>query len=491
MNRIGWLEKWPMGKGRATSRWFVWVLLLFIAPCSYAEFGFDLSPEAMEQAKRIALSDLGKVEFYFSRPKVLEGYDLRSESVLKELIAQCEKDLYSDDKFTFIGSIGTLRFLAPLMEDVLLRGIESDNYEVASQCRFTVGERGDYPLSYLQDTIRNAYYSNVRAEAIYHIAKLYPDEAGAVLVDALADVNYNVRLNAVKELGNIGYIDAFATLQVIVLNTGEEPQMRVVAAGSLVEIDPDRGRAIVNQAEEEVPIENSTFKFETAFMLGGYESTDELIAKLSELDAVLKDIDTVVGESYGQKEMGVLLKYIKHPDYMVAHRCFGALTMLGDGVAITAWMAVKGKLLYRDIRYISSDRSDRRMVCGPNRIAPGTEGMRILKILAHDGERWAVPLLVDLLDVVSAQKLGVSSGAIVWDSYTVYSALYIRLEALGMTGQKLRSGIPESELPTLEDEIARARQWWVEYGEDFCSGKEVPNTRLRYIACMYNIPQEK
>jgi hypothetical protein len=107
-----------------------------------------------------------------------------------------------------------------------------------------------------------------------------------------------------------------------------------------------------------------------------------------------------------------------------------------------------------------------------------------------NADRWAAPLLVELLSDVTLEKNpgnGVSNvfqfdpwiGG--WPgSHPAHSALRECLSNAGLPGRVLN--LATGKRPdAVQVEIKRAQDWWREHGSAFLQGKKVPNPELTMV----------
>ena len=111
--------------------------------------------------------------------------------------------------------------------------------------------------------------------------------------------------------------------------------------------------------------------------------------------------------------------------------------------------------------------------------------------LGSQGGRWAVPVLIDLLDDPTlrtshkGEPFPIAAFDGIWpDGHRAHMALFNCLYRAGLEGNSIN--LATGERNDVNEEIKRLKAWWKEHGEDFLQGRPVPNPNITTVVCISN-----
>ena len=446
-----------------------------------SEIKFRLSEEAIKQAKEIAAKE-SFTDLSLRRPVGLSKLDSNSE--IQKIIEESMKELGIEDSQLQIKAQSKLRYLGKPALPYILEGLHSDNPKVRKCCVSLLANRGSVAVPYLSDAVRTDSDKFIRFDAAHYLGQIFDPNAVPALLIALEDKEYYVQIGAANALGFLRDKRAFEPLREILENTNANGQVRHAAAEAILRIEKEEGSKVIQAAI--IKDKNDSMRNNFNAVLKSYGETGYWPPDLLDLYQLTKDADTLAGESFSETEIKKLLEYIDSSYWSVSSGCLNALAKLKASKTVPEIIARgrKGSGFYHCLAKIGSPEAVEYLL----ECIQSTD--RNIRTGAIDGlgdaGKWAVPVLVELLDDQSlrtthrgeAEPIDAFNG--IWpDSHKAYISLQLCLSNNGVksTWMNLASGAKFN----IDDEIRHLKEWWNNYGEDFLQGKTVPNPNLKDV----------
>ncbi len=456
-------------------------ILLMPKPANSA-FGYRLSRKAIEQAKDTAKKE-SQPSLSQRRPEGLENLD--SSDVIRQIIADNMKKLGDRERQVQAKAKRKLEYLGGLAFSDLVKGLESENRYVRFWCAHLLVERGSAAVAALSRAVRFDPDEYVRSEAASSLGQTYDPKAIPALLAALEDEDFDVLNSTIRALKYLKAERAVEPLKKILENTEVDGQLRRAAAEALFHIDRDAGRKAIgdvlvketNESIRNVVLESSSGN--------GYWPPD-----LLKVRQLTRDAATLAGERFGNAEFDQLLEHIDSPYWAVSSGCLHTLGQLNVRSAVPAIIALgpKKESAYNALAKIASPQAVTYLleaIQSPddNICATATDA------LGYQGGRWAVPILIELLDAPrlrrthKGERFPVAAFApfdgIGPDGHKAHSALYLCLGRAGLWGPSLN--LASGKTFDVDAEIKRLKVWWEKHGDDFLRGKRVPNPNITSV----------
>ena len=283
---------------------------------------------------------------------------------------------------------------------------------------------------------------------------------------------------------------AFGPVKAVLENSQIDQQLRSIAATTLVRIDREAGiqtvQAVVAKEADAHYLHNN--------LNAGMESGKYPIAywppELLEIRQLACDANTLAGERFGKREISQLVANIDSPEWGVASGCLSALGSLRADSAVPAIIAsvpkhdpkVPASFAFSALAAIASPEAVKYML---DVIQSDDRDKRLaaLQGLQDAGGRWAVPVLVELLDDPSLRKPGFRDPNLMqveWpDEHLAHVALSCCLGRAGLQGVMVNRA--SGATFNVDEEIRHLKAWWKDNGEDFLRGKMVPSPRISMV----------
>jgi HEAT repeat protein len=441
--------------------------------------GYRLSDKTIRQAKDTAAKESQR-SLSQRRPEGLENLD--SNHVIQQIIADSMKELGDRERQVQIKAKSKLEYLGGFAFSGLVKGLESENRYVRFWCAHLLVERGSAAVAPLSRAVRFDPDSHVRSEAASSLGQTYDPNAIPALLAALEDRDFQVLRRTISALMYLKSGRTVEPLKKILENTEVNGQLRHAAAEALFHIDRVAGRrAIADVLARET---NESIRHNLNVVLESSYGYAYWPAGLLRVRQLTRDAATLAGEHFGNAEFDQLLKHINSSYGTVSSGCLHALGQLNVRSAVPAIIALGAKKphAYNALARIASPQaltylletiqSPDDKIC-----AMATDA------LGYQGGRWAVPILIELLDYPRLRRthkgehFPVDAFDGMWpDGHQAHSALYLCLGRAGLQGTLIN--LASGKKYDVDAEIERLKVWWEKHGDDFLRGKQVPNPNI-------------
>jgi len=438
------------------------------------------------------------------RPEGLENLD--SSDVIRQIIADSMKELGDRERQVRTKAKSKLEYLGDLAFSDLVKGLESENRYVRFWCSHLLVERGSAAVAPLSRAVRFDPDASVRSEAASSLGQTYDPNAIPALLAALEDEDFWVLNSTIRALKYLKAERAVEPLKKILENTEVDGQLRREAAEALFHIDRDAGRKAIGDVL--VKETNESIRNNLNIVIGSSSGNVYWPADLLKVRQLTRDAATLAGEHFGSAEFDQLLKHIDSPYWAVSLRCLHALGQLNVRSAVPVIIALgpKKESAYNALAKIASPQAVTYLL---EAIQSSDENIRAMAIdaLGYQGGKWAVPILIELLDDPrlrwkhkgerfrvdefdglwpDGRSFGIGNtlsgyGVVAFDGlwpdgHKAHSALYLCLGRAGLWGTLLN--IASGKTFDVDAEIKRLKVWWEKHGDDFLRGKRVPNPNI-------------
>jgi hypothetical protein len=211
------------------------------------------------------------------------------------------------------------------------------------------------------------------------------------------------------------------------------------------------------------------------------------------------DARTLKGESFGEREKQTLIENLDSGFWGVRSACLHALTELqaAEVVPIVRGMRNRINSPADALAKIGTLEAIDALLADLN--SPMEHVRTEARGALASGGRWAAPLLVALLDDPSLHRpayrepetkqtyadfaFGPPVGGMSWpESHAAHGALALFLWNHGIKGKSVNLASNSAVDFNLPAEMERAKAWWHDHGDDFLSGKDVPNPQLTQVS---------
>ena len=464
------------------------ILLFFIGTVVFSiskqapETSFELSESVIKQAKEIAAKEFSN-DLSKRRPEGLSKLD--TEEDIRKAIDQSMKELGDDEREVQEKGLRKLRYLGKLAFDDIVEGLESEKKVVRKWCVVLLERRGSEAIPYLSEVLRTDSDKFIRSTATNELGGIFDSNAVPVLLEALNnDEDFFVKISAARALAYLKDKRAFEPLKKLIEDTEVDGQIREAAANAIFRIDEEEGSKVIQEAITKESEEYMRHNFNVVL-----ESTSEhgyWPLNLLGLHQLTKDADTLAGENFSEKEIRLFLDNIDSSYWSVYSGTLHALAVLkvSDAVPEIIARGSRSSSFYQCLAQIGSpEAGDYLIKC----IQSEDQDIRNMAIEGMGyGGKWAVPILVQLLDDMSFRRI--HKGDIFpidafngrWpDTHRAYDALYLCLSNHGLKGGMIN--LATGAKYNIDEEITRIKDWWKMYGEDFLQGKDVPTPNLKMV----------
>jgi HEAT repeat protein len=444
--------------------------------------GYRLSDKTIKQAKDTAKRESQR-SLSQRRPEGLENLD--SSDLIRQIIADSMKELGDRERQVQIKAKRKLEYLGGLAFSDLVKGLESENRYVRFWCAHLLVERGSAAVAPLSRAVRFNPDASARSEAASSLGQTYDPNAIPALLAALEDEDFRVLRRTIRALTYLKAKRAVEPLKKILENTEADGQLRHAAAEALFHIDRVAGRKAIRDilARET----NEAIRHNLNAVLESSGEYSYWPADLLMVRQLTRDAATLAGERFGSAEFDQLLKHINSPYGTVSSGCLHALGQLNVRSAVPAIIALGPKKpnAYNALAKITSPQAVTYLleaIQSPdeNICAMATDA------LGYQGGRWAVPILIELLDDPrlrrphKGENFRVDSFDGIWpDGHKAHSALYMCLYRAGLQGTLLN--LASGKKYDVDAEIKRLKVWWEKHRDDFLRGKRVPNPNITCV----------
>lgn len=439
---------------------------------------YRISDKAIQQAKdaaaRESLRSLSQ-----RRPKGLTN--LGSDEAVSRTIEESMQELGHDDREVQSKAFGKLKYLGDLAFPDLVEGLKSENPVIRKWCAKLLGRRGSAAVLALSRVVRADSTSFVRFTAAMSLGQIFDPRAVLALLTALEDEDFHVSIRAIRALAYLENAQAFEPLKEILDDFDVDSQLREAAARALLQIDRDAGQRAIREV---LLVETSEWKRHNfGVVLKNYRPINYWPPDMLDVLQLTRDASTFAGEGFGTEELQQLLQHIDSPDSTVSSGCLRALDELNAISTVHRIIAVapEGSSLYALAKIASPEAVSYLL----DAIQSPDDTIRkpVIRALGEQGGRWAVPILIELLDDPSLRITGavepaqIDGGGITWpDEHWAHSALFSCLSRAGLKGVFVN--LATHATFDVDDEVRHLKAWSIAHGEDFLAGKSVPNPRV-------------
>jgi HEAT repeat protein len=386
-------------------------------------------------------------------------------------------------------AVSKLKYLGREAFDALVAALESDNWRVRNWAGHLLGYRGVVAVEPLCQALRKETHSSVRSTIVLSLGSIYSPDAVPALIDALEDENSTVKIHALLGLSYLQDKRAVEPL-VHILKSKSQASLRQQAADALLAIDFKAARKVllrIAEKEQDEFLRSDFLRRAQSKSPPGYSYWPPELLYIHQL---VRDAQTLAGEQYGHAEIEQLLEHIDSPYSTVSYDCiFG----LGEMRAVSAIPAIIELLERRpgEIGFIALGR-----MATPEAVQYIAQAVRsedlarrkaAVRGLASAG-RWAVPLLIQLLDDTDLRQAGHYEVPIEgfpghWpDGHLAHVSLFQCLARAGLQGES--KNLATGAHFNVDKEIAEIKKWWARYGQRFLEGKSVPTPKISIVFVM-------
>ena len=447
---------------------------------------FRLSDSTITRAKDAAKAELDARKkpghgLRDRRPAGLEKAD--SDAAIAQIIETSMAESVSSVESTRDAAMRRLRYLGDRAFEALTKGLKSDNPKVRAVSASLLQECGTKATPLLSQTLLNDSDITVRATAALSLGNLFDPKGIPALLTALKDPEFRVNMSAVMALMFLRSRETFDPLRAILDNPKADAQLREAAAKALRHIDPANGTKAVQEAFEKEKDESLCHNYQVVLNESPFDY-DYWPPELLALRQLTKDAATLAGEQFGDAEIKQLLAYIRSDSNTASNFCLLALGALRVESAVPAIIALgpqKG-CVCSALAQIASPEAVAFLLDVLQSPNPEIRKTGIRALGEHAG-RWAVPVLVELLDDPGLRKKrDPSPDGMEWpDTHEAHAALWLCLNRAGLKNSILNLADPQGRTFNVDEEIKRTKVWWQEHGEDFLQGKSVPSPNLTAV----------
>ncbi|MBS0264600.1 MAG: trypsin-like peptidase domain-containing protein [Planctomycetes bacterium] len=384
------------------------------------------------------------------RPAALRGLAMNDPRV-KTLAAQAVRDLDSPEKSSEEARL-VLAYLGELADEFVMEGTRSENPLIAARCCGLLMHRGPKAIAPLIAALKHSD-EGVRTNAAQSLGQSFDPAAVGPLLEALPQEKHPVSI-----IWALLYLRDPRAI---------EPLRKWTNHPSYGQIATDAIRHI---------------QFSGGYAYWPPESLPDRL--------LCRDAETWRGESYGPREIQRMIELLSSADSNISSE---AALFLGRSHADDAVPALaKGHYGYTEIA-LAEIASPEAIGALFRRLHTPDPALRVTTIDAlGSADRWAVPLLIALLDDRSLFTPGqpleygiATTTAKKWpDTHRAHSALWQLLYKCGLPGKTANLAVHDA--PDIMAEIPRVKTWWKTYGNDFLDGKEVPNPNLTNVMFVGN-----
>ena len=453
--------------------------ILLMPESASSASGYRLSDKVIKQAKDTAKRE-SQLNLRQRRPEGLENLD--SDEAIRQIIEKSIQELGHRDHKVQSKAKSKLYYLGNLAFSDLVKGLESENPTVRKWCVVLLQNRGSAAVPFLSKVVRVDVADGVRSTAASALGQIYDPKAIPALLVALEDNNFQVLHSTIRALMYLKAKRAVEPFKNILEDTEVDGQLREAAAKALICINRDAavkaiGEVLAKETNESICHNlNAVLKSNHSFTYWPHD--------LLELRQLTRDAGTFAGEHFGSDKYVQLLKHIDSPCWSVSSACIHALSQLNSNYAVPAILELipKKGSAYNALAKIASPLAVTYLL---KVIQLPDDNIRAMVVdaLGYQGGRWAVSILIELLDDQSlrtthkGERFRIDGFDGRWpDGHRAHSALGRCLSRAGLQGAMLN--LATGKKYDVDAEIKRLKIWWKKHGDDFLRGKRVPNPNI-------------
>jgi len=316
-----------------------------------------------------------------------------------------------------------------------------------------------------------------------------PTVVSTYLDRAANDQDESVRNNAIRYFSRPPRADGFEPLADLLLS-GKHPRSAASVASVLMEIDQHKAWPIIIDAAEQDRVDDQRLRLLTIASQRPDLRKGRYIYWPTDADGLrelIRNTYTIVGEGYGETEIGEVVKNLEHPNSVVRGDCVSALGYLRTTMAVAPLLRLaeesKGGSRYHAGLMALGTPEAIQFLCRSIQDAENAR-QRYSIVRRFDearADRWAVPILIALLDdpglIREVPDIGPGrSGMRPPPVHAAHSALHAVLRDLGF--KTSTKNLPRGGTVNLKEEITGLEHWWAEHGEAFLKDEPVPSPKI-------------
>lgn len=425
----------------------------------------------------------------FKRPSELQGVSAPED--FERTITKSISELGHPEVEVQQRARRVLEYLGPEAFDACTEALaKSENPRVRRWAANILGARGRRAVEALRQAFRNDPDPLVREYAAGSLGNTRSPKAIPALVEALNDPDQSVRWHAILSLRRVGDRRALKPLAAL-FESDKGRFHRYQIARALVEIDYEFAKeALLRWAEKAE--DNNLRRFLLRLAENPPRTSDSRYpGGFADVFGLARDARTIAGERYGKGEILRLLMHIESSNWHLRSACVGALGHLDAPSAVPAIVRASERHPGREEYYSALAR-----IATPKAIecllsAARSADLHTKKVAVQGlgyGGRWAVPLLIVLLDDpdlrlrhpedknLEAMVFSLTR----WpDGHVAHHALLNCLAEAGFKVQHIN--LATGGYFNVDKEIAGLKKWWATYGEQFLEGQPVPSPKISSV----------
>ena len=402
---------------------------------------FKLDAGLIEQACQAAAVALAMPrDLKKRRPEGITDADLNSPQAIQRVIARAMPDVASKDSKQSGLALQQLSYLGDHAFEALVAGAKSDDFAMAYRCGDLLKRRGTKGVAPLCAVLKSKSWQHSGMAARY-LGEMQDPAAVPALIEVL---------NEAREISNLNQV-----------------------ASALMFIKDQRAIEPLRKFGKQ--FENELRTLETPENFRPWPPEQLPVRQLG------CDVRTFAGESFGAQEVARLAAVVDSNVPQVRWEATEALILLNDPSVIPRAIQSKN---YRLLAHIPTPEAFEFLA---DALKTPEKSVRQQAAIAvgHAG-RWGVPLLIGMLDdsaqmeanIVSSEKYAERvERTSMPDEHFIHRLLYDDLGMLGLRGRRIDVR-KSTERVSVIDDMARAKAWWAQHGDDFLDGKDLPNPNL-------------
>jgi len=458
------------------------------------ESSLDRAAWDVATAQAISYAESHPPKPQFRRPKGLEK--LTWDDDFDEIVRRDIARLSHSEPEQRRDAASNLEYMRPFATEACIAALKADDKYARLQATRLLSYEGrgtmsDRTLQALALIIASDPEPIVREAAVRSLRGLENSRAVPVLTThGIKDPNLSVCLTAVGQLDERGDRAAFAPLAQLLEKVSDWQRQQAIC-DALVNIDYRAAWPLVMKVAEREDDDYRRFQrlYTASRRPDRYPPSVRHWPKdMDELHQLVRNTYTIAGERYGAKEVQQILEHIDADNDLVRMECGYALGYLRATATVPTLIAhakkSKNDFVHRRTLMTMGTPEAVEFVARSIRDANQQERRSLLSML-QDSEagRWAVPLLIVLLDdrglLYEYPKQTESPWPSACDRHAAHTALVGVFWRVGMKVNQQNLAI-EREFD-LHEEIRGLKEWWAEHAERFLRDEPVPSPRITSV----------